>query len=206
VIDIVVSILFMGFGNNKAIVSFYFGLPFLCLGSLIAVSVKINYNRADRYAREPDPPFYMIRNVFQAVKEAGALKTVTTVVTSVLSGLLAVLLIICGYYAYNRSAILHFPDYVKNETKYNEYYKLWCDLRENDDQKAHDIYVIMEQYHNDNAFNRMRILSYENKLKNTGKWVLYVGIVDLLSVAALVSVRVYFRKREKNNYFGEDVT
>lgn len=195
-VDLIISFAFMGFGNNAAIIWFYCGLPIFAIGWFMIVSVKLNYERSDKYGVGPFPPFYRIRQLISAAKKAGVLQSVCTLLVSLISAVLVVLLIICAYYGYNRSAIMHLPQYVKNETGYNEYYELWRRARQNgDEEKAKGYFTVMEQYHNDNAFNRMRIGIYEKKLKTTGVITVVTAGIDLVAITALIFVKTHNRRK-----------
>lgn len=184
VVIISVTFIMMGFGSNKAIVWFYFSLPALVIGSFSMQSTRRMYEKADIDGTGPLPYFYYLRVLLNKIKRADAVRIVARVIIVTVTAAVAVCAAIIGYYSYNVSALRHHPQYVYNETRYNEYYNMWKQaLSGGDGEQAHSIFETMEQYHGDNADSDKRINEYKEKRKNVTVFGIITATVDIMLAA-----------------------
>lgn len=194
VVIISVTFIMMGIGSNKAIVWFYFSLPALVIGLFVMQSTKRMYERADIDGTSPLPYFYYFKVLTAKVKKCGVLNTAVRVLICTVTVAVAVCAAVIGYYSYNISALRHQPQYVYNETRYNEYYNMWKQaLSDGDEEQAHSIFETMEQYHSDNAGSDKRI----NEYKENRNGATVFGIIAVTADTVLVAGYLIYQKAAK---------
>ena len=197
-IDMSITFVMMGLGNDGAIIWFFAACPTLVTGCLFMQTIRHRYEQSIIRGTEPVPMFNSVRVTYSWLKnqsaKQGIFKTLYLSVLSLLTLATIILAVICGGYAYSRNGLYHAPDYVLNESIYEEYKGQWQTARKNGDlDSAKRYYAIMEKYHNENALYRKHANEYSDKLQSTAKWCGAILCID--AVLGIVYIALFKRKR-----------
>lgn len=194
-----VSMIFMYFGSNPAIVVFFAACPTLVIGIFLSGSVKRRYEDADADGTNPVPMFYTVRYCFYKLRllvaEKGFWRVAVTALTAVALITTLVFAGLCGSCAYRRYEIKNDAVYTENEVLYNEYHALWLEARNSGDtESAHEYAAVMDKYHLGNAEYRSLMDKYSAELRDHAVKTALFGAVTVFFGSVLA---LYLRKKRK---------
>ncbi len=189
-----VSMVFMYFGSNAAIVWFFAMCPVLTAGILLCRSVINRYEDADAETGEPLPMFWRIRYGFHNLRvwiiSRGLLRAVMTSVTCILLAVTLILGGICLISLYKKGGAENDPYYVRRVAVYDQCYDIWLRNRESETpnrlhQKAS--FAVMQDMLTKNSDNLTQIESNTERIETLTPWLIAGGVASAVSAAATVS-------------------
>ncbi len=204
VLVLAVTMVFMYYGNDAAIIWCFASMPVLATGILLSQSVKRRYEDADATDGEPLPMFWRIRfgyhNLKVLVITKGLWRVIFTGLTALFLTAALVLGIICGINAWSKNSILKNPEYIKYEQKHAEYMTLYSEARkDNNEELAHEYYLKIEEYEEMNYNSKKYIKSCESTISSLVPWIAVSGILAVLCAAVLSTYVLYKRRLAKYN-------
>lgn len=193
-----VTMVFMYYGSNMAIVWFFAACPFMVAGWLIMQAVKQRYFDACLTDDDPVPMFWRIRYIWKVLQVVVAHKGLGKVIFASATGLAAAATltfgVLWGYNVYSRSAVKSDPEFIKNTATYNEYYARWTDARDNgDNDLAHECFNVVEEINRKNYFYRQKIKEYGENAKTYGA----VAVAFLSATGLMITVYMTYLRRKR---------
>ncbi len=198
-VTIAVTMVFMYYGNNMAIIWCFIAMAVLAVGILLSQSVKRRYDEADARDGEPLPMFWRIRFGYHNLKVLVITKGFWRVLFAGLTALglatTLVLGIICGINTFSKNSILKNPEYINCQQRINEYTELYTQARiDKDEQLAHEYFLKIEEYEKTNYNSEKYIKNCESAINSLIPWIIVSGSLTVF-FAAILSAYVIHKRR-----------
>ena len=201
-LTIAVTMVFMYYGNDIAIIWCFGAMPVLAIGFLLSQSVKRRYEDADARNGEPLPMFWRIRFSYHNLKVLVITKGIWRVMFAGLTAFfLAVALllgVICGINALSKNSIVRNPEYIECGQNIDKYMALYSDARrENNEELAHEYYLKIEEYEQMRENSEKYIKSCEETISNLWPWIAVSGALALFCGVTLSAYALHKRNVER---------